>query len=336
MNIKLSLSLIAITTALYGCASVSPDFDGVKKVEGDGSHLIGLSMTRDFIMDSNSYSKEVNANYQNALVKLSQEGDSTKRTSNNLPDKKIFSIKPVGDINPRSVILLKPVEITRFREWTVRKKNITLCEGFMTLPTATPGTSPGSQQVRDKEVITFMPANGTDKANTPKSPKDCADFISNKNGYGYDYESSLQELEFILDGKDIGRSPFLAVYESPQSPYSSMVLSLGELHPDTIKLLAKNWPELITKVYRSGRNLDPVTATSTMLALDPALKKFQKDTKSGYIKIGVTGAMCGGAITASTITLNALFATPACAKFIRDAADAFGYTVPEDLADVFS
>lgn len=335
MNIKLSLSLIVITIALYGCATVAPNVDAIKEV-GDGSHLLGLSMTRDFIMDSNNYSKEVNANYQNALVKVAKEVASKKRTTNNLPDKKIFSIKPIGDINPRAVILLKPTDITRPREWTVRKKNITLCEGFMTLPMATPGTSQGSQQNRDNEVITFMPINGSNKINAPQFSKDCKDLISNENGYGYDYASSSQELEFILDGKDTGRSPFLAIYESPTSPYSSMVLSLGELNADTIELLAKNWPELITKVYQSGKSLDPVAATATMLALDPALKKFQRDTRLGYVKIGVTGAICGGAITASTITLNALFATPACAKFIREAADAFGYTVPEDLNDVFS
>lgn len=341
MDIKLFGCLSALSVALYGCATSSSTQGYTDKVVSDGSHLIGLPMTRDFIVDVNKYPKEIELNYQTALNKVRQELSSEKRNTSNLPDKKIFSIKPVGNTNPRAVILLKPTDITRAREWTVRKKNITLCEGFMTLPLATEIEQPESQQVRDNEVITFMPIKGENKKHAPQSPKDCQDFISNKNGRGYDYASALQELEFILDGKisedgKDARSPFLAIYESPQSPYSSMILSLGELHPDTIALLGKNWPELITKVYRSGKSLDPVAATAAMLVFDPALAKFQKDARLGYVKIGVAGTICGGAIAASTITLNTLFATPACAKFIRDTANAFGYSVPENLDDVFA
>lgn len=337
MNIKLSLSLIAITSALYGCAatpSSNPTIpENGDKVTGDGSHLLGLPMTRDFIMNPSAYTSEANANYQKALIKVSEKISSGQKTTNNLPDKKIFSIKPVGDVKPRAVILLKPVDIKDIRKWTVRKKNITVCEGFMTLPTATSGGSPGSQQVRDNEVITFMPV----KKSIPLSSRDCEKFISDKDGY--DYVSASQELAFILDGRDIGRSPFLAIYESPKSPYSSMVLSLGELSPDALRVLTQSWPELITKVYKYGKEvdpkdgkIDPVAGIGAMLLFDPKLKQAQSDAKWGYMKIGLTGAICGGAFTASTITLNTLIATPACSKFILDAADAFGYTVPENMS----
>ncbi len=333
---------MAITSVLYGCATtapappmsnpipppvaVIPDDD---KVVGDGSHLLGLPMTRDFIMNLSAYTNEVDANYQKAVVKVSKEISASQRTTSNLPDKKIFSIKPVGDVKPRAVILLKKGIITKPNQWTVRKKNITVCESFMTLPMATPGGSPGSQQVRDNEVITFMPVNSIDKTSIPLSPKNCEKFISDKNGY--DYVSASQELAFILDGKDVGRSPFLAIYESPKSPYSSMVLSLGELSPGALRVLTQSWPELITKVYQHGNNIDPVSGITAMLLFDPKLKQAQSDAKWGYMKIGLTGAICGGAFTASTITLNTLIATPACSKFILDAADTFGYTIPENI-----
>lgn len=341
MNIKLSLSLIAITSALYGCAatpSSNPTIpENGDKVIGDGSHLLGIPMTRDFIMNPSAYTSEANANYQKAVIKVSEKISSGQKTTSNLPDKKIFSIKPVGDVKPRAVILLKKGKISNPNQWTVRKKNITVCEGFMTLPTATSVGSPGSQQVRDNEVITFMPINSMDKESIPLSSKDCEKFISDKDGY--DYVSASQELAFILDGRDIGRSPFLAIYESPKSPYSSMVLSLGELSPDALRVLTQSWPELITKVYQHGKKvdpkdgkIDPVSGIATMLLFDPKLKQAQSDAKWGYMKIGLTGAICGGAFTASTITLNTLIATPACSKFILDAADAFGYTVPENIS----
>lgn len=342
MNIKLSVCLLAISSILYGCSTtptspgppgaaiVIPDND---KVVGDGSHLLGLPMTRDFIINPSVYSSEANVNYQKAVDKVNEKISSRQRTTNSLPDKKIFSIKPVGDIKPRAVILLKKGIITKPNQWTVRKKNITVCEGFMTLPMATPGGSPGSQQVRDNEVITFMPINSMDKKSIPLSPKNCEKFISDENGY--DYASASQELAFILDGKDIGRSPFLAIYESPKSPYSSMVLSLGELSPTALRVLTQSWPELITSVYRHGDNIDPVAGIATMLILDPRLKQAQLDAKWGYTKIGLNGAICGGAVTASTITLNALIATPSCGKFIIEAADALGYTIPESITKMF-
>lgn len=341
MNIKLSVYLMLITSVLYGCATTAPapplsepipppmgviPIPDDDKVVGDGSHLQGLPMTRDFIMNPSVYTKEANVNYQKAIEKIS----SGKRTTNILPDKKIFSIKPVGDVKPRAVILLKKGKIQDLRQWTVRKKNITICEGFMTLPMATPGDSPGAQQIRDNEVITFMPVNSMDKKSIPLSPDKCEKFISDKNGY--DYVSASQELAFILDGKDVGRSPFLAIYESPKSPYSSMVLSLGELSPGALRVLTQSWPELITKVYQHGNNIDPVSGITAMLLFDPKLKQAQSDAKWGYMKIGLTGAICGGAFTASTITLNTLIATPACSKFILDAADAFGYTIPENIS----
>ncbi|MGP5175032.1 MULTISPECIES: hypothetical protein [Psychrobacter] len=340
MNIKSSVCLIAISSILYGCStaptySVPPQSAPTippDKVVGDGSHLLGLPMTRDFITNPSAYTSEANTNYQKAVVKVSEEINAGQKTTSNLPDKKIFSIKPVGDVKPRAVILLKKGKIMDPTQWTVRKKNITVCESFMTLPIATPGGSPGSQQVRDNEVITFMPVNSIDKTSIPLSPKNCEKFISDKNGY--DYVSASQELAFILDGKDVGRSPFLAIYESPKSPYSSMVLSLGELSPGALRVLTQSWPELIAKVYQHGNNIDPVAGIATMLLFDSKLKQAQSDAKWGYMKIGVTGAMCGGAFTASTITLNTLIATPACSKFILDAADAFGYTIPENMSKI--
>lgn len=330
MNIKLSLSLIAITSALYGCAATSSSNPTIlgnsDKVIGDGSHLLGLPMTRDFIMNSSGYSTEVNGNYQRALVRVSKEVNSGDRKTKNIPDKKIFSIKPVGDTKPRAVILLKKTDIRKPKEWTVRKKNITVCEGFMSLPPAKPGSSPGSQQVRDNEVITFMPVNSMNEKDQPLTSKNCKKFISDKNGY--DYASALQELNFILDGRNIGRSPYLAIYESPKSPYSSMILSLGELHPNTIAVMSKNWPELVANVYQHGSNIDPVAGIATMLLYDPKLKQAEYDGKSDYLKILVTGATCAGTLSTGPISIGTLLTIPACGKLIKDTADAFGYDIP--------
>ena len=346
MNIKLSVCLMAISSILYGCSTTSTSQgpppivsnpviteDG-NKVIGDGTHILGLPMTRDFIMNSSSYSTQVEANYNKAMVRISEEINSGERKTKNIPDKKIFSIKPVGDTKPRAVILLKKLEITKLNEWTIRKKNITVCEGFMTLPEATPGGSPGSQQVRDNEVITFMPVNSMDKKEQPLTSKNCKKFIDDKNGY--DYASALQELNFILDGRNIGRSPFVAIYESPTSPYSSMILSLGELHPNTIAVMSKNWPELVANVYQYGNNIDPVAGIATMLLVDPKLQQGQHDGKSDYLKILVTGATCAGVLSTAPISLGTLITIPACGKLIKDTADAFGYTIPEYLSKILN
>jgi len=330
MNIKLSLSLIAITSALFGCATTPNSSVGViaqnDKVISDGSHILGLPMTRDFIMNPEGYSNEVDTNYRKALIKVKEDIKSGDRKTPNLPNIKIFSIKPVEDTKPRTVILLKKTDIWKLNEWTVRKKNITVCEGFMTLPPATPDGLSGSQQVRDNEVISFMPVNSMDEKDLPLTSKDCNKFISDENGY--DYASALQELNFILDGRSIGRSPYLAVYESPQSPYSSMVLSLGELQPKTIAAMTKNWPELITNVYKYGNNIDPVAGITTMLLVDPKYKEIQDAANLDYLKILVTGATCAGTLSTGPISIGALLTIPACGKLIKDTADAFGYDIP--------
>lgn len=333
MNIKLSVSFIAITTALYGCVSttdymappppdpsptVIPDYGPIKSV-GDGSHLIGLSMTRDFILESREKSPEIDTNFQEKGSKGS---------------KKIFSIKPTGSVQPRAVILLEnrmlPSSTWKIWEynWNVRRKNIEICEGFMNLPQATTGTLPGSQQTRDNEVITFMPAKTGNENNLPKQPKDCSNFISK----GYDYESSTEELLFVLkDNKKMGKSPYLAVYESPTSPYSSMILSLGTLSPQGITELGSRWPELITSVYKFGDSIDPTIGIAVMLHHDESLQRAEDKAAVEKMEVLITGATCGGKLVGSTLTLGALLATEDCFSFIEKAAWLMGYKVKKPI-----
>ena len=128
MNIKSSVCLIAISSILYGCStaptySVPPQSAPTippDKVVGDGSHLLGLPMTRDFITNPSAYTSEANTNYQKAVVKVSEEINAGQKTTSNLPDKKIFSIKPVGDVKPRAVILLKKDKINNQINYTFK------------------------------------------------------------------------------------------------------------------------------------------------------------------------------------------------------------------------
>ena len=176
MNTKLSFCLIAMTTILYGCAATPKSgtvVSGVisnpviigdgNKVVGDGSHLLGLPMTRDFILESRN-------GYQETDIDFQEKGSQGS--------KKIFSIKPTGSVQPRAVILLEnkmlpssPWKIWDYN-WNVRRKNIEICKGFMALQPATPGTSPDSQQIRDNEVITFMPVKTGKKITLPKKLND--------------------------------------------------------------------------------------------------------------------------------------------------------------------
>jgi hypothetical protein len=317
MNLKLSVCLIAISSILYGCASTgssdaplsAPVFD---KTVGDGSHLKKLPMSRDFIMDSYDNSKANNA----------------------MGSQKINSVKPSGDTQPRAVILLEntmiPSSVWKLWDyrWNVRKKNIEICKGFMKLQTVEAveenGIKTGDFLKADRKnhVITYMPANGTNKNNLPSQPQGCDSFISN----GYDYISASEELAFILEDKKIGKSPYLAVYESPSSPYSSMILSIGDLSPEAISVLSSKWPELIMKVYQHGDSIDPTIGIAVMLENDASLRQAQKDAMWRNIKIAVSGATCGGALVGSTVTLNTLLATPACKDFIDRASDAMGYS----------
>jgi hypothetical protein len=212
--------------------------------------------------------------------------------------------------------------------WTVRKKNVVLCEGFMSLPSSdelvTYGKNIGDATLvnKDNHLITYMPA--LDKSSLPRRSGDCSTFITD----GYDFINSKEEISYLLSkSKKLGKAPYLAVYESPLSPYSSMILSLGQLSPEAIRQLTKNWPELMIKVYTHGDNIDDLTiGIATMLKDDPILRKAQNDDHWKNIQIVVTGTACGGAIAASTVTLNTLLATPACVKFYNDAKDALGYS----------
>lgn len=319
MNIKLSSCLIGISILLYGCAApqykmqtaqvVKPRPD---KTVGDGSHLKNVTMSRNFVTDS--YNKNTN-------------GGNTEG------NEKINSIKPIGDTQPRAVILLEnrilPSSLWIIKDYSlnVRKKNIEICKGFMKLQTVEAveknGIDTGDILKADRKnhVITYMPANGINNNNLPSGPEGCQAFVKS----GYDYESSAEELSFIFKDKKIGKSPYLAVYESPSSPYTSMVLSIGDLSPEAINVLASKWPELIMKVYQHGDSIDPQIGIAVMLENDNSLKAAQKDAMWRNIRIGISGTTCGVVLAGSTITLNALLATPACKYFIDQATEALGY-----------
>lgn len=333
MKIKQLSYLIGLSMFLYGCSSTGTEKSvnhaiPVIKERGEGTHLKGLSMTRDFILDSQDDFKGVEEAFERSESKGS---------------KKIFSVKPTGDVKPRAVILLNNKMIVKkskeggwFRQkWipnvevdlTVRRKNITLCEGFMQLPKATSKGQVDGSNSRDNEVITFMPVLGSNIYNVPTTSDRCNEIIKNH----YDYESTKEELDFILsNAKAEGKSPYLAVYESETSPYSSMFLSLGELSDSAIKELSKDWPELIVKVYRHGDAIDPIIAMATVLALDPKLQKAQKDDNWKKVTIATKAAACGGVIAAgTTISLGAFLATPACTEALKEAAYQMGYDLPK-------
>ncbi|NWK82233.1 hypothetical protein [Acinetobacter sp. SwsAc4] len=294
----------------------------INKSFSNGSHLINLPMTRDFILGNGP------------TLELEKGGNP-----------KINAIKPNGDTKPRAVILFNN-KLT-WNNILVRKKNLELCKGFMKLPSVEiiveNGSKTGYKNKKDNKnnVITYMPTTIANISNLPKTSEDCSTFLT----AGYDYNSSVDELNFILSQQNINRgnvgnsasgleitrtqnkSPYIVVYESPQSPYSSMILGLGQASPESIVVLAKNWPELLAKVYRHGDNLDPVVGVVMMLNNDPVLKEAQKEAMWKNISIVATGAVCGGAISAGTpISLATLFVTPACKKFYEDAKEHLGYS----------
>lgn len=319
MNIKLPISLIAASSILYGCsASMQPHFliahphalssttpisqPVVDKTINDGTHIKDLPLSRDFILD--------------AYTKSSLEPGNPK----------INSIKPQGTTKPRAVLLLddNPLPFN----WNVRKKNIMICEGFMSLPSSADLENYGKNQWdenlsnKKNHLITYMPALNNNSL--PRQSGDCSTFIA----HGYDFINSKNEISHLLNkSKKLGKAPYLTVYESPFSPYSSMILSLGQLTPEAISQLTKNWPELMIKVYTHGGNIDDLTiGIATMLKDDPILNKAQEDGQWKNIQIAITGTTCGGALAASTVTLNTLLATPACVKFYNDAKEALGYS----------
>ena len=305
MKLKLSAYLVSLSSLFYGCTALTqPDtlLLSTDKEISNGTNIKDLPLSRDFIL--NNYTK----------------------SSLSPGNPKINSIKPQGTTKPRAVLLLddNPLPFN----WTVRKKNVVLCEGFMSLPSSdelvTYGKNIGDATLvnKDNHLITYMPA--LDKSSLPRRSGDCSTFITD----GYDFINSKEEISYLLSkSKKLGKAPYLAVYESPLSPYSSMILSLGQLIPEAIRQLTKNWPELMIKVYTHGDNIDDLTiGIATMLKDDPILRKAQNDDHWKNIQIVVTGTACGGAIAASTVTLNTLLATPACVKFYNDAKDALGYS----------
>ena len=283
-----------------------------KNISSDRSHLQKLTMSREFITDS--YTSE--------------------RSKNNKGNKKINSIKPTGKTQPRAVILLENTMIpsslwdVEDYNFTVRRKNIEICKGFMKMQTVENvrqdviKTGDMLKANSKNHVITYMPVLGRNKNNIPSDPEDCKTLIE----YGYDYTSSKEELLFIFKDKKLGKSPYLAVYESLSSPYTSMILSIGDLSYESIGVLGSKWPELIMKVYQHGDKIDPRIGVAVMLANDNSLKAAQKDVMWRNIKIGVSGTTCGVVLASSTVTLSALLGTPACKDFVFRAMDTLGYS----------
>ena len=306
MNIKSPISLVAMTTLLYGCMSTG-------NYQRDEAYFAEVPMSRDFIMDS----------YDRSAVVVSSEGNH-----------KINTIKPTGDTEPRAVILLEnrilPSSWWKLKDYnfTVRKKNIELCKGFMKLQRVDDlereGVETGDilKSNRKNHVITYMPAKGTNRNNLPSNTDDCQTFVES----GYDYQSAAEELSFIFKGEKLGKSPYVAVYESPSNPYTSMILSIGDLSPEAISVLSSKWPELIMKVYQRGDNLDPQLGVAVMLANDPSLQMAQKDAMWKNIKITFKGAVCTGILASSTVSLTTLMATPSCQGAIEETKDALGYS----------
>lgn len=294
----------------------------INKSFGDGSHLLNLPMTRDFIL----------GNQEN--LKLEKGGNP-----------KINAIKPTGDTKARAVILLN--HKIEWQNILVRRKNLELCQGFMNLPKVSDKEEQGkktnneNEKDRKNHVITYMPTTIGNTNNLPKTSDDCGAFLT----AGYDYKSAADELNFIFSQQNLNRgkdensssglevsgaqnkSPYIVVYESPQSPYSSMILGFGSASPESIAVLAKNWPELLAKVYQGGDPLDPVVAVATMLNHDPVLKEAQSKAMWKNITIVATGAACGGALAAgTTISLATLLATPTCKIAYDEAKKRFGYS----------
>lgn len=293
----------------------------VDKSLNNSLHILNLPMTRDFILGNQ------------ATLKFKKGGDP-----------KINLIKPMGDTKPRAVILLN--NKIEWKNILVRRKNLELCQGFMNLPKASDIEEQRKKTNNDQEkdlknhVITYIPTTTGNVNNLPKTPNDCRTFLT----AGYDYESAADELNFIFSKQNINQgksdssasgleiyrkqnnSPYIVVYESPQSPYSSMILGFGSASPESIAILAKNWPELLAKVYRTGDPLDPVVGVATMLNHDPALKEAEKDAMWKNISIVATGVACGGALAADTpISLATLLATPACKIAYDEAKKRLGY-----------
>ncbi|WP_351118861.1 hypothetical protein [Psychrobacter sp. SMN/5/1215-MNA-CIBAN-0208] len=320
MNIKLSITLLTVPVFLYGCATTE-----VKP----GSHLLNLPMSRDFIMDSPNNFQEIDAK----------------------GNKKISSIKPTGNIQPRAVVLLeksilpssgwKPLDFS----FNVKRKNIDICKGFMSL---TPveimeiqGRKTGNipESDRNNHLVSYMPARGINRNNLPQNPEGCSTFLSKS----YDYVSSSEELSFILGDKKLGKSPYLALYQAPTSPYSSMILSLGSLSPESITYLSSNWSELMRLVYSHGDSIDPTIGIAVMLSQDPQLNQAEKEAMKRNIKLAVRGAKCGAdvgivAIPASTtgpatifIALGAFVKAPSCRQLVKDTAHTLGYE--EEIPD---
>lgn len=253
MKIKLSIFLFSISAILSGCmttvstpSAISKGITGKlpDKTLSDGTHIKDLPMSRDFILEV---------------------PDPTPTTKVMAGNPKINSIKPdnQGTTKPRAVVLLDnnpfPFNLN------VRRKNIIVCEGFMSLPSVDlleqEGKNKGDEKSanRKNHLITYMPAQKD--AELPNTSKDCSKFISK----GYDFINSKDEILYLIDKgnfKKIAKSPYIAIYESRTSPYSSMILSLGQLNPVAINRLTSNWPELLVKVYNHGDNIEDLTLAS--------------------------------------------------------------------------
>lgn len=259
----------------------------------------------------------------------------TKSDSSHLPDpdKKDFYTRSFTDKSglpetypksshaPRAYLLM--TKNFEFKHMTKRAKNLALCQGFMDLPFAYEVLEKENAPKLEDQVITYMFVENV-KYPIPTTPATCSTFIDRV----YDYSLSEDEINRILGQHPKGKSPYIVLIESKTSPYSSMVLSLGDLSAESIRVLSKKWPILIKNVYIHGAAIDPTIGISMTIDNDPELKESEKKAIRDKISILVDSVSCGIAIGGTTVTYATILATSSCKKAIQKTAKELGYSSP--------
>jgi hypothetical protein len=231
------------------------------------------------------------------------------------------NIYPQNNQAPRALLLM--TNKFEFLHMTKRAKNLALCQGFMDLPFAQEVIKKDKGPNLDDQVITYMLVKDA-KLPIPNTPATCSTFIDKV----YDYSASQTEIKRVLGDNPKGKAPYIVLYESQTSPYSSMVLSLGDLSAESIKVISKKWPILIKNVYMYGAAIDPTIGISMSIDNDPELLESEKQALRNKISILVSSVSCVGAVAGTTVTYASIIGTATCKSAIEKTAAVLGYSSP--------
>lgn len=222
---------------------------------------------------------------------------------------------------PTTILLLSPWNL---KNPLVIAKNKAVCKGWGNLKAS--NENDRANDARDaKKIYNYMLVNTTGLSNpTTRNMlfSDCDLLLKT-----YNYIEAKTELNKIISQQlpqlSPNDAPYLAIYASQSSPFSSMILPLGDLSTAEIEVLVADWENLISEAYRIGEPFDPYLGLGMLIKNHPKIPDAKRQNLIKNIQIVVYVGTCGATLT-PPFSLATLISTPACVEAYNEIRQKIG------------